>query len=167
MGYQYRGKIRDVEEPAPSPKCGTRAGYMEHQTKGTPKCRPCKDAHAAYMRHYKRLPSMRNSCGTYAGYKRHQRAGERQCEYCLRGYAQYMAAYRERQKKAAAPKPPTLQEKLDRAAQLFDDGASQTEIARTLNMSRDTLRKYFPGKCWTYVQAGEFAALNRWGATAA
>lgn len=170
MGYVYRGTIRDVEEEAPaSPKCGTRAGYMEHSSKGTPKCRPCKDAHAAYMREYKRRPKMRTVCGTYAGYKRHKRADENPCEMCFRGYSQYMRDYRDRKLAALQPKEPerpSLEQRLQKAAELFADGTSQTEISRTLGMSRDTLRKYFPGQGWTYKQAGEFRALTRYTTTA-
>lgn len=167
MAYTYRGTIRDIEEEPqpPSPKCGSRAGYMEHITRGTEKCRPCKDAHAAYMREYKHRPKMRIQCGTYAGYKRHKRGDENPCEMCLSGYAQYMADYRDKRKQSLAPKPPTFQDRLDRAAQLFDDGVSQREVCRTTGLSRDTIRKYFPGKGWSFVQGGELAALNRWGVT--
>ena len=166
MSYQYRGKLTDVTNP----KCGTRAGYMEHISKQTPKCQPCKDAHAAYMRDYKRRPTMRTTCGTHAGYKRHQRADENPCGMCLRGYAQYMRDYRDKKQAALAPKEPErlpIQERLQKAAELFADGASQREVTRTLCLSRETLRKYFPGQGWTYRQGGEFRALTRYESAAA
>jgi hypothetical protein len=33
---------------------GTDSGYQRHIKAGEPPCRPCKDAHAAYMRSYHR-----------------------------------------------------------------------------------------------------------------
>ncbi len=34
--------------------CGTRAGAIRHRREGTPVCRPCLDAAAAYMAEYRR-----------------------------------------------------------------------------------------------------------------
>lgn len=68
MGYQYRGKIRDVSEPAPirptsTPgpkprgfdprKCGTRAGYKQHERHGQKPCAPCTAANTAYTSDYR------------------------------------------------------------------------------------------------------------------
>lgn len=56
---------------------------------------------------------------------------------------------------------PIAQEVLERAAALFEDGASQREVTRTTGISRMTLRKYFPGQCWTFKEGGEFRALTK------
>jgi len=163
MAYVFRG----VRDAAPvSPKCGTRAGYMEHIKFKTEKCQPCKDAHAAYKREYIRRPTMRIQCGTYAGYKRHKRADENPCEMCLRGYSKYMADYREKKQRATEPKPTAFEERIKRAAELFADGASQTEVVRTTGLCKETLRKYFPGQRWSFVEAGEYGAAVRYGAAA-
>lgn len=53
------------------------------------------------------------------------------------------------------------QEELDRAAQLFEDGASQREVHRTTGIARETLRKYFPGKVWTFVEGGDLRWIQR------
>lgn len=58
-------------------------------------------------------------------------------------------------------KRPPSAELLNTAADLLNDGASQREVCRTTGMSRMTIRKYFPGKGWTYVQDGEFRALTK------
>lgn len=50
-------------------------------------------------------------------------------------------------------------ETLTQARNLFDDGASQSEIQRTTGLSRETLRKHFPGQGWTYQEGGEFRQL--------
>lgn len=52
------------------------------------------------------------------------------------------------------------QELLDKAARLYEDGASQREITRTTGLSRMTLRKHFPGKGWTFIEGGKFRALT-------
>lgn len=59
-----------------------------------------------------------------------------------------------------AKRPPSP-ERLAHAARLLEDGASQTEVQRTIGIHRATLRKYFPGKAWTYRQAGAFRQLTR------
>jgi hypothetical protein len=99
VAYQYRGKVRDVV-PITAAKCGTNSGYTRHRQLNTPKCQPCKDAHATYERARRRKPVMRNQCATYPGYMRHKRAGEAACDLCRAAYARYMADYRA-QKKAA------------------------------------------------------------------
>lgn len=50
---------------------------------------------------------------------------------------------------------------MNQAAALFADGASQGEVHRTTGISRDTLRKYFPGQRWTYTEGGQFRALTK------
>jgi hypothetical protein len=126
MGYQYRGKIRDVEQlhelPAPAPKpkpvrvldkskCGTRAGYAQHARLGTKRCRPCLDAHNEYKREWlankrnhiplKRAEFNPNKCGTYAGYVAHLRYKITPCVPCKIAHSKYMAEYREKRKQAA------------------------------------------------------------------
>lgn len=54
-----------------------------------------------------------------------------------------------------------LRELLDKAAQLYEDGASQREITRTTGLARETLRKHFPGKGWTFIEGGKFRALTK------
>jgi hypothetical protein len=54
-----------------------------------------------------------------------------------------------------------LQELLDKAAVLYEDGASQREITRTTGLARNTLRKHFPGHGWTFIEGGRFRALTR------
>lgn len=98
MGYQYRGTVRDVKPGG----CGTNSGYQKHIKQKTPKCQPCRDAHAAAQVAWQRRPKVRTTCGTYAGYMRHKRSDEDSCEWCLKAYAEYMAEYRGRGK----PKPP-------------------------------------------------------------
>lgn len=56
---------------------------------------------------------------------------------------------------------PVAQEALDRAKALLEDGASQREVTRTTGISRMMLRKYFPGKGWTFVEGGEFRQLTK------
>jgi len=58
-------------------------------------------------------------------------------------------------------KLPPSPERLAQAARLFEDGASQREVQRTTGIARETLRKYFPGKCWTFIEGGQFRALTR------
>ena len=58
-------------------------------------------------------------------------------------------------------KAPVTQKDLDWAKTLFEDGASQCEVARTTGIARETLRKYFPGKGWTYKEGGDFRALTK------
>jgi len=144
MAYVYKGKLKEPE-PLAAPTCGTDYGYHQHGQLGTPACQPCKDAHAAAYRKWRRRPTMSNSCGTYRGYMRHKRAEEDACEYCLAGYAQYMRDYR----------------RLAKAGQLLADGASQREVQRTTGLARETIRKHFPGKGWTFRQGGEFRALQK------
>jgi len=102
MAYVYKGKIRDVEEEPTRPAaCGTNSGYMRHGLDKTPKCQPCKDAHAAANRKHRKAPKMRNQCATYPGYMRHVRAGEQPCDLCRAAHARYMAEYRARSKQAS------------------------------------------------------------------
>ena len=57
-------------------------------------------------------------------------------------------------------RPPTP-ERLQQAANLLRDGASQREVTRTTGIARETLRKHFPGYGWTFVEGGKFRALTR------
>jgi DNA invertase Pin-like site-specific DNA recombinase len=58
-------------------------------------------------------------------------------------------------------KRPPSPERLEQARRLLEDGASQRETCRTTGIHRTTLRKYFPGKGWTFVEGGKFRALTR------
>jgi hypothetical protein len=118
MNYQYRGANFEVEEPQRwrpqtefvAEKCGTYAGYKQHQKFGQEACRPCKDALAAYCRDRyharKHLPPRvygfsPDKCGTYAGYARHKRSEVPPCEPCKDAWAGYMNEYRAQRKAAA------------------------------------------------------------------
>jgi DNA invertase Pin-like site-specific DNA recombinase len=57
-------------------------------------------------------------------------------------------------------RPPTP-ERLQQAARLLTDGASQHEVTRTTGIARETLRKHFPRQGWTFVEGGKFRALTR------
>lgn len=70
-GEHYAGQIGDEdEEGVVTGKCGTPAGYQDHHDNGTPRCRPCKDAQAAWQRAYRkrtylaRGPLLVDACGT-------------------------------------------------------------------------------------------------------
>lgn len=54
-------------------------------------------------------------------------------------------------------------EALRRAGAMLDDGASQKEVQRTLGVSKGWTTKHFRGRGWTFVQAGEFRAMQMWG----
>lgn len=60
-------------------------------------------------------------------------------------------------------KRPPSPERIALAGRLLEDGASQREVCRTTGISRMTLRKYFPGQGWTFVEGGEFRALTKNG----
>lgn len=48
---------RKMEKKPPTidpDRCGTQTGYSNHANRGEEPCQPCKKAHAAYMRQYKR-----------------------------------------------------------------------------------------------------------------
>jgi hypothetical protein len=94
-----RPKVTRVFDPS---KCGTYAGYRQHDRYNVPTCDPCKDAMAAYSRDYydriggrpkpevpstvKRGPGKNpkhgSGCGTYNGYGAHHRAGTPVCDPC-------------------------------------------------------------------------------------
>ena len=46
-----------------------------------------------------------------------------------------------------------------KAEQMFDDGCSATEIARTLGFAPCTIIKHFPGRQWTAKQCGEWSQV--------
>lgn len=52
-------------------------------------------------------------------------------------------------------------ERLERARRMFDDGASRSDVGRTLGMAWATIDRHFPGTAWTPEQAGEAAAMSR------
>lgn len=54
-------------------------------------------------------------------------------------------------------------ELLRQAEAMLDDGASMREAARTLGVTRKWMSKHFRGRGWTFVQGGEFRALQMWG----
>jgi len=119
MAYQYRGNNHEVEEdPKPwrpttefvAAKCGTYAGYRQHQKFGHGACRDCKDAIAAYCRDRYQARKHEppriygfnpDKCGTYAGYTRHQRSEVPPCEACKAALADYMNNYRAKRRLAA------------------------------------------------------------------
>jgi hypothetical protein len=112
--YVYRGTRT---EPAPEPvkkprhefdpdRCGTYAGYKQHQRKQVPSCDDCRKVAADYMRNrYKPKGRPPVQCGTPNGYVRHKRHNEDPCAPCIREYLAYRrtiwAAYRERKKNNA------------------------------------------------------------------
>ena len=49
----------------------------------------------------------------------------------------------------------------DRALELLRDGASYTEVARTVNVDRKQISKKFPGYGWTKQQGVEFRELKK------
>lgn len=112
MGYQYRGTIHDLNEPAYVPPrkhdgfepdaCGTYAGYRRHQKWGVPACQDCRDAMAAYSRdrYVKRPPKTFNpdKCGTWAGWLRHRYYGVPACEACQDAGREYQRQYRARRR---------------------------------------------------------------------
>ena len=58
MAYTFRGVIEDTR-PIKAfifkvEKCGTRAGYKQHQNHGVPTCTACRAAHNEYMKAYYR-----------------------------------------------------------------------------------------------------------------
>lgn len=108
MAYQYRGTVRDVEEPAPvrvqkldgfdPSACGTYAGYRRHQKWGVPACQDCKDAMAAYTRS-RYVPKPRkvftpDRCGSWAGWLRHRYHKVTPCEPCREASRVYQKAQR-------------------------------------------------------------------------
>jgi len=111
MGYQYRGNIRDVEDdPTPTQpnraefdpaKCGTYAGYKQHQNHGVYPCQSCKDATAAYQRELKVRREAGlvvrgfkdDKCGTRAGYNRHIRYQVPLCDGCREARRAWRAQY--------------------------------------------------------------------------
>lgn len=54
---------------------------------------------------------------------------------------------------------------IDAARRLLDEGCSIRETARSIGATRDAVGKAFPGRGWTYSQAGAFRAATRdWAA---
>lgn len=117
MTYQYRGTIRDVEEPAPKRRtkpqgtfnpdaCGTYAGYRRHQRHKIPFCEPCREAQRSYDRDYTeryrtgQLPPQRTfqpeKCGTVAGHAQHYRHGTERCQPCKTAWREYLKDWKKR-----------------------------------------------------------------------
>jgi len=106
MAYVYRGKVRDVSEPAtypePAPpaydgKHGTPSGYNSHfraGDRGDQICKPCREARAAKRRAKaaaKGLTPGRKAiygtgCGSPSGYTAHLRRDEAPCDACREAY---------------------------------------------------------------------------------
>lgn len=59
---------------------------------------------------------------------------------------------------------PITAERLAAARQLFEDGASITEVVRTTRMARETLIKYLPdvAQPWSFTDCGSHGALIRY-----
>lgn len=60
------------------------------------------------------------------------------------------------------PAPRLTDHELARAQSLIDDGCSHSEVARTLGVHQTTVSRYFPGRGWSFTQAGHHAATVRW-----
>lgn len=56
---------------------------------------------------------------------------------------------------------PWTPERFELAERLFDDGASQAEVARTLGTNTATVRGHFPGRGWTKSDGARFGVLVR------
>lgn len=112
MAYQYRGTKTLATEQAPeepltvertfdTAKCGTNAGYKQHQNFGNKPCQPCKDATAAYHREHRARRKAglvvrkfeADKCGTLAGYSRHKRHDTPVCAKCQEARAEYRTEY--------------------------------------------------------------------------
>jgi hypothetical protein len=50
--YEYRGS-GEPEPPWTGPKCGTYAGWNDHQRNHEPPCESCRAAHREYMREWR------------------------------------------------------------------------------------------------------------------
>lgn len=59
------------------------------------------------------------------------------------------------------PEIPMSADELRRAEIMFEDGCSASEVARTLGRSPSAILRKFPGRGWTHVQCGEYAAVVR------
>lgn len=110
MAYQYRGTIRDIEEPTPTrarkltgfdpSACGEYRGYRRHQKHGVPACDPCLAAMAAYSRdRYQKRPKRTfnpDACGSWKGWQRHQYHDVPPCDACMAAAREYQRQYRAR-----------------------------------------------------------------------
>ena len=59
--------------------------------------------------------------------------------------------------KSCAPR--LTADELARAGRLLDDGASLTEVARTIGRSQPAIRHHFPGRGWDSVMSGRYARM--------
>lgn len=60
MSYYVHTPAEPVMVKPPAP-CGTDAGWRRHRREGTDPCQPCRDAHSAYMRAYRRRTGLTTS----------------------------------------------------------------------------------------------------------
>lgn len=81
----------DRSAPTGDIRCGTKAGYAAHSTRGEYACADCRAANSAYAK--QRRAELRDGtarlrqpaqCGTPAGYQKHLRIGEATCSSCKR-----------------------------------------------------------------------------------
>lgn len=61
-----------------------------------------------------------------------------------------------------APNRDGIEERLARAKAMIEDGASHYEVAKTLKMAPETLRRHFPGSQWSPQEAGHHAITVRY-----
>lgn len=59
------------------------------------------------------------------------------------------------------PNTPITVEQIARAGNLLDDGASYSEVARTIGCCWETVAKYWPGRSWSQRQVLEFMWINQ------
>jgi DNA invertase Pin-like site-specific DNA recombinase len=57
--------------------------------------------------------------------------------------------------------PPVTKERLAQAKALLEDGASRSEVQRTLHISEYTLKRNFPGCGWSSEESIRFAVAMR------
>lgn len=50
-------------------------------------------------------------------------------------------------------------ERLNKAGEMLDDGASPAEVYKTLGVCVQTLRRHFPESFWTNKQKGDYAVM--------
>jgi hypothetical protein len=50
---------------------------------------------------------------------------------------------------------------LQKIEDMLNDGASHSEISRTLGVAGETIKKYFPGSAWSQEQIIEYLTMRR------
>lgn len=58
---------------------------------------------------------------------------------------------------------PLSAERIEAARRMIEDGASQTEITRTLGLARETIVRHFPGAGWTPQSGWTPAEIGAYG----